>query len=1002
MNELFDKPDYLIVGAGLTGSILAQKISTELNAKVLILEKKDHIAGNCYDYIDKDTGILVNKYGERIFHTNNKDIWTYINKFGSFKHIQHKVKTKFNDDYITLPINVNSINKICDSNIDDIDSLNNWLEENTNNGDSVKNSEDYAISIFGKKIYNDFIKPYITKKYKIHPSLLHKKVLDEIKLRHNNKELFFDDKFVGVPVLGYTNLIRKITSHKNIKIFLNVDFTDFKNKYNLDGIKIIYTGPIDSYFINSSYDKLDYIHLEHTIKRTLYNNKKYIQEHPVIHYINDDIPYFKCVEYKYFLNQRSPHSILISESISDNSDNPLLPIPTTKNLILYEKYKKLAELEENVYFIGMLTNYEYISMAETIEKTFKLFNDKIKPCYENKEIVSKKLETKSKNILVIARFKENLDWIKQILDNKYIDKIFIYNKGPFIDNLKHPKIKIQDCLNIGREGGTYLDYIIFNYHNLPENIWFLKADPFKHNPNFLELMKEDIINKYIDNNFQTLTTRYKENIPPAQYYNENNIFNFSNKAKTIKYFINKDNFQLQGHSYFFDDNHDKNVYQKFKIKYNNESILNYLCKFIGIGEPENEIIEYTLSACFFVKSKQIKRFNLSVFKNLRTFLYETDSQGSFQSCILERFWGFFFSNKSYENIQSCYNEYFNPDDKFLVSFDQIKKQLYIAEFKEDFIKISENKSLLIKKNNKLFTLPNLSLKMNSISIPCSNLSMADEFYETKKWKKPLAIVLRGHVRDAFSNNLLKNFITEVLNINKDIRIFIHTWVESEPKYSSRQLNGKNIFKVDEKIIKSYFGENISEKISKLIIDDDNRCKIIGDKFGNIAGIPKIGWKFMWYGKYKIFDYVDKEKWYSMINLRFDLFNIKNSWSIGINTNSAYLFTSLCLTNNQLKIKFFKDKMFDGVDNIYFGTTKNVLAMASVFHKKLDLIAIKYNFVEKQEHIVYIAANQLCGNTPEKANLKLKPVNNNKPRKINFNSPKPKPIHKSKRRPGMFF
>lgn len=555
MDELIDKPQYIIVGSGIYGSIIAEKISNELNSKVLIIEKKSHIASNYYDYIDKDTGILISKYGPHFFHTNNKTIWDYIQKFDIWKNWDHKVLVNLDDKYINIPINVKSINDICGNIINDFSELNDWLDKTQIKYDKITNSEECAKSKFGEEIYEKIIKNYTYKRWKKYPAELNKELLDKFPFKKNNDIRYFSDKYQALPSQGYTHFFERLLNSKNIKILLNTNFFEFKKKYNLDNIKIIYTDLIDEYFCLDN--KLEYISIDYHIKRYMYYGKKYFQKNSIINYPDYDISYSRIVEYKHLLNQESPNTIIIKE-VTTISGEPLYPILTEKNIKLYEKYKKLAENEKDVFFIGRLTNYNYLETDEMISDALNYFESKIKPNHIDKPIVEKE-----KNHVIIFRYQENLEWINSIANSNYIEKIIIFNKGLPDIIKKHEKIKIIQ--NTDKEGDTYLDYIINNFNNLSDNIWFVKADPFKHNPMFLELFKDENIEKYINNDLQTLTTRYIENIPPKNFYENNDIYNISEKAKVIRYFINKNDMQLEGHSYFFDKGH-QNKYDEFKKK----------------------------------------------------------------------------------------------------------------------------------------------------------------------------------------------------------------------------------------------------------------------------------------------------------------------------------------------------------------------------------------------------------------------------------------------------
>ena len=195
MDELIDKPQYIIVGSGLYGSIIAERISNELNAKVLIIEKKSHIASNYYDYIDKDTGILISKYGPNFFHTNNKKIWDYIQKFDIWKYWEHKVLVKLENKYINIPISVKTINDLCGNIINNFSELNDWLDKTQIKYDKITNSEESAKSKFGEEMYEKIIKNYTYKRWKKYPNELNKEILHKFPLKKNNDIRYFSDKY---------------------------------------------------------------------------------------------------------------------------------------------------------------------------------------------------------------------------------------------------------------------------------------------------------------------------------------------------------------------------------------------------------------------------------------------------------------------------------------------------------------------------------------------------------------------------------------------------------------------------------------------------------------------------------------------------------------------------------------------------------------------------------------------------------------------------------------
>tara|TARA_Y100000741_G_scaffold363200_1_gene350883 strand:+ start:1350 stop:2468 length:1119 start_codon:yes stop_codon:yes gene_type:complete len=371
---------YLIVGCGLSGIVIAERIANELKKEVLIIEKRDHIAGNCYDFKDKDTGILMNKYGAHLFHTNKKEVWDYINKFDTWERWEHKVLTYVDNKYVSIPVNITTVNMLCDENIQTIEEMDSWLEKNQVKYKEITNSEEMAKSRIGEKLYNKLIRDYTYKQWNKYPEELKPSVLARIPIRNNYDVRYFADKYQALPKNGYTEFCRKvIESNPLIKVKLNCDF--FKYKENNDMSKfegIIYTGPIDTYFKDIGYESLEYRSIEFTKKVVL--NQHFIQPNSVVNYPEKNYPFTRAVEYKHFLNQESLHSLIVTEKTNDHGE-PYYPVPNERNLNLYEKYKKLAEEEEkekNVYFVGRLANYKYFNMDQAIENALKFFKEKLK------------------------------------------------------------------------------------------------------------------------------------------------------------------------------------------------------------------------------------------------------------------------------------------------------------------------------------------------------------------------------------------------------------------------------------------------------------------------------------------------------------------------------------------------------------------------------------------------------------------------------------------------
>ena len=314
-----------------------------------------------------------------------------------------------------------------------------------------------------------------------------------------------------------------------------------------------------------------------------------------------------------------------------------------------------------------------------------------------------------KNWLIISRYNEDISWIKYIIKNKLFNKILVINKGE--NNLplfQTNKVKIIKRNNIGREGETYLSFIIDNYSNLPDNIWLVQGDPFEHSPDFLHLLSPEIIEKYINKEIQSLTIRWKKeaNIPPNYFLRNNNFYNIKN-YKTIDYFVDSKSMQLKGHSSYYDHLFVSN-YNNFKNIYKSENITLKLSEIIGI-KPPDFLIKYIWSACFFVKKKNILRHPIDVYLKLRRFLLESDSQGGFQGYILERFWHYLFTGESYSTITECYKNDL-IDNEGIISFNNTNKKKTSKLFNEKSEIVEDPYSiLLVKKNGKILSIPGLNI-----------------------------------------------------------------------------------------------------------------------------------------------------------------------------------------------------------------------------------------------------------------------------------------------------
>lgn len=352
--------DYIIVGAGISGATIAERCANSGN-KVLVIDKRNHIAGNVYDEIDKKTGIRISKYGAHLFHTNDKEVWNYIQKFGVWKRWDHCVLADISGSYVPVPVNINTVNTLYNLDISCEQEMKDWLLNEQIPCSNPSNSEDVALSRVGERLYQHLFKPYTIKQWAKSPADLEPSVLERIPVRSNHDNRYFSDKYQALPENGYTSIVEKMLSNPNITVKLNTDWEEIRDY--ISGQKVIFTGPIDGYFKNSGLPPLEYRSINFEWSTHALNG--YLQPNSVVNYPSAENPYTRCVEYKHFLYQKSDWTI-ISKETTTHIGEPYYPVPTKENRDLYNKYCELSKNEPNVHFIGRLATYKYFNMDQAI------------------------------------------------------------------------------------------------------------------------------------------------------------------------------------------------------------------------------------------------------------------------------------------------------------------------------------------------------------------------------------------------------------------------------------------------------------------------------------------------------------------------------------------------------------------------------------------------------------------------------------------------------------
>lgn len=363
--------DVVIIGAGFSGSVMAERFATERNKKVIVLEKRNHIGGNCYDYIHEKTGIRVSKYGPHFFHTNDEGVWEYINRFSEWMRYDLKVFSSVDGIAVPVPVNMETINILTNSHLRTESDTREWLLQNQIPCENPINSEDVALSRVGRKLYDGIFKPYTIKQWNRSPSELDPCVLSRIPVRVNTDGRYFDDKYQALPKNGYTSLFESMLTHPNIEVKLNVNVS-----LPINHPCVIYTGPIDSYFKDAGLPSLEYRSLK--FEEEVHLNKGFLQTNIVINTPSLDIPYTRTTEYKhipYAEHNNAEHTVVYREYPSDVGE-PYYPVPTAENQELYEKYKVLADecSKKGVHMVGRLANYKYFNMDQAIRNALDYFN----------------------------------------------------------------------------------------------------------------------------------------------------------------------------------------------------------------------------------------------------------------------------------------------------------------------------------------------------------------------------------------------------------------------------------------------------------------------------------------------------------------------------------------------------------------------------------------------------------------------------------------------------
>jgi UDP-galactopyranose mutase len=358
--------DWLIVGAGFAGSVLAERLASVRNESILLVDRRPHIGGNAYDRRN-DAGLLIHQYGPHIFHTNSAKIVDYLSRFTDWRSYEHRVLAHVDGRLVPIPINLDTVNKLYGLDLDS-DGLQAWFAARAEPVSEVSTSEDVVVSAVGRELYEKFFRGYTRKQWGLDPSELDKSVTARVPTRTSRDSRYFTDTFQAMPKHGYTAMFTSMLDHPNIELALGTDYADVKNSASFR--RVIFTGPIDEFF-EYRFGRLPYrsLRFEHVTLQ-----KPRHQPVAVVNYPQTE-EFTRVTEYKHLTGQTHPATALTYEYPTADGD-PYYPIPRPENQALFKSYQRLAGTTPDVWFVGRLATYRYYNMDQIVGQGLMTF-DKI-------------------------------------------------------------------------------------------------------------------------------------------------------------------------------------------------------------------------------------------------------------------------------------------------------------------------------------------------------------------------------------------------------------------------------------------------------------------------------------------------------------------------------------------------------------------------------------------------------------------------------------------------
>jgi UDP-galactopyranose mutase len=354
--------DVLVVGAGYAGSVIAERLASQSGLSSLVIDRRDHIAGNAYDYWDEH-GVLVHKYGPHIFHTNSEKVVEYLSQFTEWQPYEHRVLARVDGQCVPMPINRTTLNMLYGLELTTDDDVTRFLEERAEAVEYVRTSEDVVVSKVGRELYEKFFRGYTRKQWQRDPAELHASVCARIPVRTNEDDRYFTDSFQSMPVEGYTAMFERILDHPLIEVALETAYEDVM--YEVEYEHLVYTGPIDAFF-DHRFGALPYRSLEFELRNEPTPGGGYLLPATSVNEPSEEVPYTRTTEYRRMTGQETHPSSTVAVEYPRAEGDPYYPIPRDDTRALYKQYEALGAQLPDVTFVGRLARYQYLNMDQVV------------------------------------------------------------------------------------------------------------------------------------------------------------------------------------------------------------------------------------------------------------------------------------------------------------------------------------------------------------------------------------------------------------------------------------------------------------------------------------------------------------------------------------------------------------------------------------------------------------------------------------------------------------